>query len=425
MRKDRIYYPIDSGALFYPVIRTRKSESIFTYTLLMSDDVNPEKLSIAVEESLKRFPTMGVRLRAGYSKHYFERNILPLPVVKYNGKVLEPINRKKNNYHNIRVSYIQKMIVFDFFHSVTDANGAIRFIKYVCFEYARLMGKDVSDITDVDLNARESEGEIEDSFLKYYKKGSFKLSNVKSLVGDPPITLGGNPSENSFSCREFASQDIINLAKSKNTTVTALMGGVLAYSIVKTRSKIDGKKSIILMIPVDYRRVFPSITMRNFVFFIRIAIKPEQRYTLDDYINIVHQQMVEATTMENLSKDLSMVVQGGRNFILKIFPLFLKIAFARLSRLFLKTRQTIIFSNVGKVDIDKRLGVEKVMFNLNVSKNATTNMAAISTNGEMILSFSKSVSDDLVENKVFNMLESLGCKYKYIEKPVHEENIDD
>ena len=88
MRKDRIYYPIDSGALFYPVIRTRKSESIFTYTLLMSDDVNPEKLSIAVEESLKRFPTMGVRLRAGYSKHYFERNTLPLPIVKYNGKVL-------------------------------------------------------------------------------------------------------------------------------------------------------------------------------------------------------------------------------------------------------------------------------------------------------------------------------------------------
>lgn len=425
MKKDRVFFPIDSGALFYPVIRTRKSESIFTYTLLMLDDVNPEMLSKAVEKSFLRFPTMAVRLRAGYSKYYFENNKLPLPIIEWDGKVLAPINRKKNNYHNIRISYKGKKIIFDIFHSVTDANGALRFIKYVCFEYARLIGKDVSDIVDVDLNARESEGEIEDSFLRYYQKGSFKLSNVKSLIGDAPIILGGYPSKNSFSYREFVTQEIINLAKSKNTTVTALIGGVLAYSIVKTREKLDSKKSIILMIPVDYRRVFPSVSMRNFVFFIRITIRPEQRYTLDDYISIVHQQMVEATTVENLTKDLSMVVQGGNNFILKITPLFLKKIFARLSRLFLKTRQTIIFSNVGKVDIDKRLGVEKVMFNLNVSKNATTNMAAISTNGEMILSFSKSVVEDLVENKTFNMLESLGCTVKKIEKPEQEENIDD
>ena len=94
---------------------------------------------------------------------------------------------------------------------------------------------------------------------------------------------------------------------------------------------------------------------------------------------------------------------------------------AKISRLFLKTRQTIIFSNLGKVDIDKRLDVDKIMFNLNVSKNATTNLASISTNGEMVLAFSKSVSDDMVENKVFNMIESLGCDVKYIEKFQNED----
>ena len=421
MKKDRVYYPIDSGALFYPVIRSKKSESLFTFTLLMLDDVDPEKLSLAVEEALKRFPTMAVRLRAGYSRHYFEHNTLPLPIKEYDGKVLAPINRRKNNYHNIRISYIGKKIVFDFFHAVTDANGALRFIKNVCFEYARMLGKDVSDIKDVDINLRETDGEIEDSFLKYYQKTKFDMDDIKSLIGQKPITIGGIPSKNSISCRELVAKEVIDLARSKNTTVTALLGGILAYSIIKTREKIDGKKSIILMIPVDYRRIFPSVSMRNFVFFIRICIKPQQWYTLNDYITMVHDQMVEATKKENLQKDLSTVVKGGKSFILKICPLFLKMAIAKFSRLFLKTRQTIIFSNLGKVDIDKRLDVDKIMFNLNVSKNATTNLASISTNGEMVLAFSKSVSDDMVENKVFNMIESLGCDVKYIEKFQNED----
>ena len=425
MKKDRIYYPIDSGALFYPVIRTRRSESIFTYTLLMLDDVNPEMLSKAVEESFLRFPTMAVRLRVSYSKHYFENNKLPLPIREWDGKVLAPINRKKNNYHNIRISYKGKKIVFDFFHSVTDANGALRFLKYVCYEYAKLIGKDVSEITDVDLNSRESEGEIEDSFIKYYQKTSFRLEDIKSLIGEKPITIGGNPAPKTFTCRELVAKEVIDLAREKKTTVTALLGGILAYSIIKTREKIDYRKSLILMIPVDYRRVFPSNTMRNFVFFIRCKIKPQPQYILDDYIRLVHDQIVEGTKKENLQYDLSTIVKGSKNIILKICPLFLKIAIAKFSRLFLKTRQTIIFSNIGKVDIDKRLDVDKIMFNLNVSKNATTNCAAISTNGEMVLAFSKSVSNDMVENKTFNMLESLGCTVKYIEKPEQEENIDD
>ena len=246
MKKDRICYPIDAGGLFYPLLRSKKSESIFTITLLMLDDVDPVALSQATEEALKRFPTMAVRLRAGYSKHYFEHNSLSLPIVEWDGKCLVPINRKQNNYHNIRVSFKGKKIVFDFFHSVTDANGALRFIKYVCYEYAKLIGKDVSDIQNVDLDASESEGEIEDSFLKYYKKVPFNMEQVKALIGQKPILLGGVPAEKSFSCRELVAQEVLELAREKKTTVTALLGGLLVYSIVKTREKLDGKKSVIL-----------------------------------------------------------------------------------------------------------------------------------------------------------------------------------
>ena len=76
---------------------------------------------------------------------------------------------------------------------------------------------------------------------------------------------------------------------------------------------------------------------------------------------------------------------------------------------------------MGLLSIDDSFGVDMVTFNLNVSKNATVNMAAITSNGKVSIAFTKSVTDTVVQNKTFNMLESLGCNVKRLEFLEEEE----
>ena len=67
---------------------------------------------------------------------------------------------------------------------------------------------------------------------------------------------------------------------------------------------------------------------------------------------------------------LATTVRTEKTGLLKIAPLWLKIAVAKTVRHFLKSRQTIIVSNIGKFDVPEEMGVEWASLNINVSKNA-------------------------------------------------------
>ena len=94
--------------------------------------------------------------------------------------------------------------------------------------------------------------------------------------------------------------------------------------------------------------------------------------------------------------------------LLKITPLWLKIAVAKTVRHFLKSRQTIIVSNAGKFDVPEEMGVEWASFNINVSKNAKVNLGIMSTKGNVTFAFTKSIVESSVADHFFTTLKGLG-----------------
>ena len=58
-------YRLDVSAQFYPIISTRRAQSLFRLSAVMESAVDPEILRAAAEDVLKRFPTFKVRLRKG------------------------------------------------------------------------------------------------------------------------------------------------------------------------------------------------------------------------------------------------------------------------------------------------------------------------------------------------------------------------
>ena len=67
-------YPLDNSALFYPIMATKKAQSLFRITVRLKDEVDGTLLEEALNKVLFRFPTYKTRLKKGYAWHYLEEN---------------------------------------------------------------------------------------------------------------------------------------------------------------------------------------------------------------------------------------------------------------------------------------------------------------------------------------------------------------
>lgn len=401
-------YRLDVSAQFYPIISTKRAQSLFRLSAVMEREVDAETLRRAAEDVLLRFPTFKVRLRRGYAWYYFEENDAPVKVFPSTGRLLAPIDPKETGGYLFRISKAGRVIEFDVFHAVCDGMAALEFLKALVWRYAVLSGAPVEGHDGViDITEPPKEEEAEDAFYRYYRPIRFGDIDLKGLMGDMPLLLPGTIAEDGYagSYRAADAALIAERAKEEGASFTSLLCGALAYSIEKLSG---GRRSVVIMVPVNLRGMFPSETLRNFVNFVRLEFKPRECREAADYVRSAAKQLKEKATKEEMEKFFATTVRTERSLILRIAPLWLKILGARIGRFFLKSRQTLIFSNVGRVRMPEGCGMERVLFNLNVSKRAKVNVGAVTTGGETTLAFTRSIRETELEHEFCKTLSALG-----------------
>lgn len=404
-------YAFDNSAKFYPIIASKKAQSLFAVGAIMKENVDPVLLKRALNEIMARFPSLAVKIKRGYSWHYLEQNDAEVELFKAGARILSPIDPKLTNGYMFRVSYSGARIRIDMFHGLCDGTAAMRFLKALIYRYAELCGKHMSRDNDVmKLSEKPTEAETEDSFLNYYKPIKLNEIDLKTLKGGVPLRIEGTPIGASGYVNVEGSAsvaDIKRLSREKGVSLTAYICGVLAYTI---EDIAKSKHPIVMMIPVNLRSVFPSVTMRNFVTFVRLSVSPKQCKNLDDYIRESAKQLKEKSSKENMRRFVCTTVRAQDNFIMKIVPLWLKTLLVNAGRAILRSRQTIIFSNVGVLDMPKEAGVDKFTLNMNVSKFNPQNLGAV-TNGDRIsFNFTRAIEENVLSKAFFNNLEKLGIK---------------
>ena len=133
-------YRLDVSAQFYPIISTKRAQSLFRLlfrlSAVMEREVDAETLRRAAEDVLLRFPTFKVRLRRGYAWYYFEENDAPVKVFPSTGRLLAPIDPKETGGYLFRISKAGRVIEFDVFHAVCDGMAALEFLKALVWRYA-------------------------------------------------------------------------------------------------------------------------------------------------------------------------------------------------------------------------------------------------------------------------------------------------
>lgn len=399
-------FEIDHSAKFYPIMSTKKAQSLFRIYAIMNETVDKDKLQIALNDVLPRFEAYKVRLKKGYAWHFFEYNDAPCKVFAEE-TLLKPINPDDTNGYWFRVSALGNKIVLEIFHALADGNGALAFLKSIVKRYREVLGVEVDDEGTIDWQSQPHQEETEDSFEKNYKPISLGQMNLKALAGKVPHRIKGTLSKDGYEVSEGVadSADILKKAKEIGVSFTAYIAGVLAFSIEKT---CKNKVPIAVMIPVNLRALYPSKTMRNFVTFVRVIFAPSSFESVEACAIEAQRQIKVLTAKDKLDAFISTTVKAQRNWILKVVPLFLKTAILRLGRLFMRSRQTIIFSNLGNVVSPQSMGVERYVLNMNVSKNNTQNLGAITTNGKTTLAFTRAIKETSLPREFFAELEKHG-----------------
>ena len=170
-KKKARWRKLDNAAKLYSAASNKKDTRVFRFYCELKEEVNPDVLQEALNQTIEIFPTFLMVLRKGLFWHYLEPCNLR-PIVKEEYK--EPCSRlyiKDKKTLLFEVTYYKKRINFEAFHVLTDGTGATEFLKELVKNYLYLIHK-VNGLEPVSLLPEDMtvQDQEVDSFLKYYHR---------------------------------------------------------------------------------------------------------------------------------------------------------------------------------------------------------------------------------------------------------------
>jgi NRPS condensation-like uncharacterized protein len=414
---EEVWYKLDNAAKIYPAITKAGWAPVFRVDAVLREEIDSSALQSSLLMTYKRFPSFSVRIAKGLFWYYFEGTEAEPVVMKEDDYPLRPFSQERDRGYLFRVLYYRYRISLEVFHSISDGFGAIVFLKTLVFNYLKIVkGEEM----DSDLQSLERYGilyyrdlpvpeETEDSFLhfaskdaplKFSESPAFKIPGTrlrKNTIHIAGILLNTN---------QFKA-----LSKTFDCSVTELLTSIFIHSIINARVyRAAEKKPIKISVPVNLRRFFPSITMRNFSSYINVEVFPEKNATDTPFKDIcasVRKQMREGLDADALRAKFSSNVMAERLIVMRAAPLFLKNLVLKYSFSFFGERlATSTVSNMGIVELPKAMSsmVERFDFINSAPMHDAMNCGVISFSNTTSVSFTCSISENCILKKFVGFL---------------------
>ncbi len=410
---------LDNAAKIYPAARRRTWTNVFRLSATLTEPIKVEVLQSALDVTVRRFPSMAVRLCSGMFWYYLEELSQTPDIYEDIGHPLEQMKGRDIRTCALRVLVYQNRIAVELFHSITDGNGGLIFLKTLIAEYLeQLYGINVPAEKGV-LDRREEpkESEIEDSFLKH--KGNVALSRKDTDA----YRIKGEKEEYGFLNNvafSFPVDVIHKEAKKYGVSITAFLASVLIQAIMEIQNKhvpdIRKQKPIKVLLPVNLRKIFGSDTLRNFVLYTTPEIDPAMgEYTFEEICRIVYFQMGMEINEKRMRAKFTTNVNNEISPIIKVMPLFIKnIVMKMVFNAVGERKSTLTLSNLGAVDVPEVMKpyITRFDFILSPQSTAPYNSSAISYNGTLIFNFIRNTKEPELEAAFHSVLKRMGITAK-------------
>jgi len=182
-RPPTLWYPLDDAAKIYPMSMKRRQMAVFRLSACMKEEVVPELLQMALNFTVKRFPSFATTVKKGFFWHYLDAAKRRFTVEPETGIPCSPLDVATSVSQSFRVLYHHKRISVEFFHVLTDGTGGMSFLKTLVAEYLRLLGVPVPCTDGVlDVNEAVPMAETANDYPKAEPTGKASRESMNEMM---------------------------------------------------------------------------------------------------------------------------------------------------------------------------------------------------------------------------------------------------
>ncbi|MBR3299020.1 MAG: alpha/beta hydrolase fold domain-containing protein [Clostridia bacterium] len=406
---------LDNAAKIFPAAKRRYWNNYFRLSATLDDEVDRDVLRSAMDVTMRRFPSIAVRLGRGFFWYYLEEVSSAPEISEEHPWPLAHTPFDAINKCALRVIVYGKRIAVEFYHALTDGNGGMVFLKSLLAEYIeQKYGERVPCVCGVlDRHEEPRASELEDSFTKYAGKVSLKrnASTVFKMKCTPESGVMRH-----LTTFILETDEVVRLSKSMDVSLTVLLAScmLLALQNLQNEQIVDKRRQrpIRVVVPVNLRKLFPSETLRNFAHVVMPEIDPRMGdFEIGEIASAVKHQLGLLVTKKNLQAMFTPNVNAERNPVLRVMPLFVKnIAMKTIYDTVGERTNCLNLSNLGAIELPEVMQrhIDRFDFILGVQATKPNNCGVLSYKGKLYISFIRNTAEPSLESHFYSVLHELG-----------------
>lgn len=419
-QKRAYWRSLDNAAKLFSAASSPKDTRVFRFYCELKEEVKEEILQEALNQTIQKYPVFLSVMRKGLFWHYLEKSELR-PVVREEYK--EPCSslyvRDKKTLL-FEVTYYKKRINFEVFHALTDGTGATEFLRELVKNYLYLIHEE--DLEPVELSNQylTVKDQEDDSFSRYYdpdfpRKKKKKIRAVQIKKG------GKGYEELQINEASMSVKELLGIAREKKVSMSVLLTAAFICAIHEEMSRMQEKKPVILMVPVNLRKIFPSDSMLNFFGY----IEPGYRFgggkdSFEDVLEAVKLYFQENLSKEHMAGRMNELIAIEKHKILKWAPLELKNRCIRAGAKMAEQEVTAVLSNMSVVKMPEDYAQYIEKFGVYTSTNRTE-LCICSFQDTLSLGFTSRYDSTNIQRNFYRILKELGASVKVAEPDFPED----
>ena len=409
------WMPLDNAAKIYPAARNQNWSNVFRLSATLVEDVDPAVMQTALDVTVRRFPSIAVKLRKGLFWYYLQQISEPPEVREESSYPLTKMSKEETRKCAFRVLVYKRRIAVEIFHSLTDGNGALVFLKSLVAEYLQ-QRYGIAIPAEYGVLGRleePSEDELEDSFQKY--SGSVSASRQENTAWH----VGGTPEPRGFlnlTCLELPVSAVLEKAHEYGVSLTNFLCAALMMALQNMQKEMipnqKKRKPIKVLIPVNLRKLFKSRTMRNFAMYTTPEILPRLgEYDFGEICEVIRHRMGMEITPKQMSMRIAANVNSERIMAVRVMPLFIKnLVMKAIFKSVGEKKSCLTLSNLGAVRLPEEMMpyIERMDFILGVQASAPYNCGVLSFGDTLYINFIRNIKESKLEHHFHCVLRDMG-----------------
>ena len=203
-------------------------------------------------------------------------------------------------------------------------------------------------------------------------------------------------------------QSVLNEAHNKNTTLTGYLASTLICAIADTMPRRLKGLPVVLSIPVNLRKYFPSASARNFFAMVNIGYNFKKNPSdIESVIDYVTTKLKKALSEENLEDIIAKYSSMENNLFVRLAPLWFKNICIKVVHKRGATEISGNLSNIGKTVLPPE--ISPFVKSLDIfSSTKNLQVCAVSYQNILSLSFTSPYYDYDVQKNFFRRLTDSG-----------------